>query len=56
VVITPAGIAPVGSGLFALVANITPAASAAIKTAATPMIRSGRLRSAAAAKNVFMPV
>ena len=52
----PTGKAPVGWGRFALIANMTPMATAAAKTAATPTIRYGRLRSAVDENNVFMPV
>ena len=53
---TPAFDPPVGCGRFALNANIAPTATAAIKTAATPRNRYGRLRSAVSEMNVFMPV
>ncbi|MFI5270361.1 MAG: hypothetical protein ACHQ7M_23530 [Chloroflexota bacterium] len=49
----PAGTAPAARGRSALIANMTPMATAAIKTAATPKIQNGRPRST---KNVFMPV
>jgi hypothetical protein len=39
VTVEPTGSAPVGWGRFALTANMTPTATAAAKTAATPTIR-----------------
>jgi hypothetical protein len=55
-VTTPTFDPPVGCGRLALNANITPTATAATKTAATPTNRYGRLRSAVSEMNVFMPV